>query len=183
MAPEDIELMLQVREGDAEAFRLLASRYREPLRRYFAALLAEPGAADDGAQETLLRLWLTRERYEPTGRFANYLFRIALHYLLNQRKKLRPRVGLEAVEGELALAPARVSQPESILLQQGREREIRRAIAALPPPYRVVFDLAHGEGLKYAEIAAQLGIPVGTVKSRMAGAVRRLREALEAEDR
>lgn len=178
MEPGDIELMLRVRQGDAAAFRLLAGRYREPLRRYFAAQLAEPGAADDAAQETLLRLWLSRERYEPTGRFASYLFRIARHHLLNQRKKRSLITPLDASEGEWLVAPARVSQPEVVMLAQARERAIRRAIEALPEHTRVVFELANGEGLKYGEIGSRLGIPVGTVKSRMAAAVRRLREVL-----
>src|SRR5687767_13212663 len=78
----DIELMLRAREGDAAAFAELARRYREPLRRYFAAQLADRSAAEDGVQETFLRLWLLRERYEPSGAFAAYLFRIARHYLL-----------------------------------------------------------------------------------------------------
>src|SRR6185369_12507125 len=98
MEPSDIELVLRVRAGDTAAFGQLAERYREPLRRYFLALTGDPSRADDDAQETLLRLWLCRERYEPAGRFAGYLFRIARHYWLNQRKKEQKRPAPAALD-------------------------------------------------------------------------------------
>jgi RNA polymerase sigma-70 factor (ECF subfamily) len=182
MEPTDIELMLRVRGGEVAAFRELLGRYREPLRRFFAALLADPSQAEDFVQETFLRLWLSRERYEPTGRFSTYLFQIGKHYWLNQRKKLRLPLAEEPIDPELRAGPLTITQPETILLEQYRQMRIRRAIDALPEHYRAVFEMSHLDGLKYAEIAGRLGIPVGTVKSRMAEAVRRLRQALSGEE-
>jgi RNA polymerase sigma-70 factor, ECF subfamily len=182
MEPSDIDLMLRVREGEVAAFRELLRRYQEPLRRFFAAVIADRSQADDFVQETFLRLWLTRERYEPTGRFSTYLFQIGRHYWLNQRKKFRPELGEEVLDAEVRARPLAVSQPETILLEQYRDLRIRRAIAALPEHYRSVFEMSHFEGLKYAQIGDRLGIPIGTVKSRMAEAVRRLRLALSGEE-
>ena len=70
MEPTDTELMLRVRNDDVAAFRELLRRYREPLRRFFAALLADRSQVDDFVQETFMRLWLHRRRYEPTGKFS-----------------------------------------------------------------------------------------------------------------
>jgi RNA polymerase sigma-70 factor (ECF subfamily) len=186
----DVVLMLRVkRDGDTEAFALLAARYRTPLRRFFAALLPDPAQADDFAQETLLRLWQCRTRYEPTGVFSAYLFQIARHFWLNQRDRCRARAvrelsaetgGADGGTVEIALPPR--TQPESVVLERLGRARLRRAVDALPPLYRAVFTLSHDDGLTYAEIAARLGIPVGTVKSRMAEAVRRLRRALEGEE-
>jgi RNA polymerase sigma-70 factor, ECF subfamily len=177
----DIELMLRAQNGDAAAFHELVRRYREPLRRFFAAMLADRSQADDFVQETFLRLWLARSRYEPTGKFSTYLFQIGKHYWMNQRKKLRLEVSFDHLDEILDAAALTTTQPEAVLLRGYRDRRIRRAIAALPDHYRAVFEMSHFGDLKYAEIACQLGIPAGTVKSRMAEAVRRLREAL-AED-
>jgi RNA polymerase sigma-70 factor (ECF subfamily) len=183
---DDLSLMQRVQRcGDAAAFAELAGRYRGQLKRFFAALLPDPALADDFAQETLLRLWLSRSRYRPDGKFSAYLFQIARHYYLNQRLRYRARadreVSTDTGDGlEIALPPR--TQPETILLER-RERERRaEAIAALPEHYRVVFELSHFDGLKYAEIARHLGIPVGTVKSRRAEAVRRLRQRLNHEE-
>ncbi len=183
MEPTDIELMLRAKDGDVAAFQELAHRYREPLRRFFASLLADRSQADDFAQETLLRLWSTRQRYEPTGRFSTYLFQIGRHYWLNQRNRFQAIHYCEAAADaviEVQAPPA--TQPERILLQQYRDERIRRAIPALPEHYRIVFEMSHFEGLKHTDIGCRLGIPVGTVKSRMAEAVRRLRQTLSEED-
>lgn len=175
----DIELMLRVRDGDAAAFAELARRYRAPLRRFFSAVLPDRSLGDDCAQETLLRLWLTRDRYEPTGRFSTYLFQIAKHYGLNERRKRSlPLRGSD--EPDLDGLDGR-SGPETAVLLMERMQRLRRAVSDLPAIYRTVFEMSHFEGLKYAEIARVLGVAVGTVKSRMSEAVRRLRAALEDE--
>jgi RNA polymerase sigma-70 factor (ECF subfamily) len=182
MEPTDIELMLRVRDDDVAAFRELLRRYREPLHRFFTAIFADRSQVDDFIQETFLRLWLNRHRYEPTGKFSAYLYQIGRHHWFNQRKKLRPELGEEALDQvRLVVGPDRF-EPETMLLERDRHARVRRAIEELPEHSRVVFELSHFEELKYAEIARQLGIPVGTVKSRMAGAVRRLRRALADED-
>ncbi len=181
MEPDDITLMLQVRDGSVEAFRALVVRWRLPLRRFFASVIADPSLADDFAQETFLRLWILRDRYEATGRFSAYLFQIARFYWHNQRKRYRPETPLDDLD-VLRIAAPRVSQPEVVLLSRHRAERIRRAIAALPDRYRLVFSMSHLEGRSYAEIACALSIPLGTVKSRMAEATRRLRHALEGDD-
>ena len=172
MEPTDIQLMLRVRQGDLEAYRLLVERYRAALRRFLAAMLPDRALADDAVQETFLRLWTLRERYSPTGRFSTYLFQIARNHALNVCK----RHNLDARDcGSLAVPPR---SPEGELLARERAEGIEDAIRSLPAPYRSVFLMSHIDGMKYAEIAACLGIPVGTVKSRMSEAVRRLRLAL-----
>ena len=181
MASSDAELMLRVRDdGDWAAFGLLAERWRPRLRAFFVATLADRQAADDHAQETLLRLWLLRERYQPTGRFDAYLLTIARHHGQNAQVKFRARAVHETGDADnlVLVAPDRVSEPERVILQRHENARVQAAINALPPLYRNVFTLSHDEGLRYAEIAARLAIPVGTVKSRMAEAVRRLRATL-----
>ena len=181
LEPTDIELMLKTQQGDMDAFQQLVFRYRAPLRRFFSAILADRSQADDYVQETFLRLWLTRERYEPTGKFASYLFQIGKHYWLNQRKKFQPQVTEIVEEGALCIPAPSCDEPESAAMESARWQALQEAIQTLPEHYRRVFELCHLEGLPYAEIAVRLAIPVGTVKSRMSEAVRRLRQALTAE--
>jgi RNA polymerase sigma-70 factor, ECF subfamily len=179
--PTDIDLMLRARDGDVAAFHELVQRYRTPLRRFFAAQRLDGSHADDYVQETFLRLWLARERYVPTGKFSTYLFQIGRHYWLNQRKKQRPEIDLGSLDEDMTAGRVTVTQPEAVMLQRYQQARIRRAIQMLPEHYRSVFTLSHFDDLSYAEIACRLGIPVGTVKSRMSEAVRRLRMALAPE--
>lgn len=187
--------MLRVQgAGDLDAFALLAGRYRGPLRRFLESLLpGDPALAEDGVQETLLRLWASRERWRPSGKVSSYLFGIALHWANNQRARRATRarhehrpLGLPDGSEDTTLefvSPAAVTQPERVLLARWERERVNAALRTLPEGQRRVFEMSHFDGLKYAEIAALLDIPVGTVKSRMSEAVRRLRAALcEAED-
>jgi RNA polymerase sigma-70 factor (ECF subfamily) len=188
-AEDDVALMRRVQQDDEEAFRLLWQRYREAVRRFFYHLTWDEGQADDFTQETFLRLWLARQRWQPTGKFTTYLFQIAKNYWLNQRKKQARRpevVSLEEIGGEEGLEPDLhlvdyATQPELVLWENYRRWQIRQAVKELPEPYRLVVVLNHFEGLRYREIAEVLDIPVGTVKSRMNAAVKRLREKLKDE--
>src|SRR5262249_17764047 len=151
MEPTDIQLMLRARDGDAAAFQQLMGRHRESLHRFFSALLADRSQADDFVQETFLRLWLSRRRYKPTGRFSNYLLQIGKHFWLNQRHRVRFTTACRrSVEEAIEIVAPPAMQPENIVLERQRAERIRRAIAALPAHYRAVFEMSHFEGRKYA---------------------------------
>lgn len=182
MEPTDIELMLQARDGNTGAFHRLVQRYRDPLRRFFAALLPDSSEADDCVQETFLRLWLNRKNYQPTGKFSSYLFQFGKNHLLNTRKKYRARPMQMTMGTEAEQQFVVCEQPEWIMQRQARDARIRAAIAELPEHYRIVIEMSHFQEMKYSEIARTLDIPLGTVKSRMAEAVRCLRLALQERE-
>jgi RNA polymerase sigma-70 factor (ECF subfamily) len=176
----DVQLMLRVTQGDEEAFDELCRRYRRQLSGFLYSLCWNADAAQDYAQEVLVCLWLARERYEPTGSFRSYIYKIARNHWLSalRKRKCRPEPMLleeiwETVEDESGL--------ERLLIARYEDRRIKLAIADLPERYRLVFVLSHFEGMKYAEVAEILEIPVGTVKSRMSAAVRILRDKLSKE--
>lgn len=177
----EIELMLRVRAGDSDAFRELSDRYRGPVGSFFYSLCWNYDAAQDYAQEVLIRIWLARERYEPTAKPATYLFRIARNYwsnVLRYRRCHPEAMGLEQIWEPFIDE----SDVERVMMRRYESARIRRAIAGLPEHYRVVFILSHFESLKYQEIAEVLEIPVGTVKSRMSAAIRLLRDVISKEE-
>lgn len=179
----DRTLMCAVTSGDMEAFAELAGKYREPLRRFFGALLDDDrSAAEDAVQETLLRLWVLRDRYEPTGRFSAFLFTLARNHFRNLRERRRFRAVHETAFGEDTTYVSTCPSPDTAFFAQHDDANRRTAIASLPLALRQVFVLSHFEGLRQAEIAARLNIPIGTVKSRLFEAVRRLRQMLQQSE-
>lgn len=183
----DAELMEMVKGGDFRAFDQLHSRHAGAVRGFLFSLTWDEDLAEDYLQEVFIRLYRARDRYQPTGKFSTYLFQIAKNYYLTQRRKRRAgeisitqqdRNGCRPFEN--IRANARV-EPEVRLMEDYRRWNIRRAIQALPESQKLVFVMCHIEDMKQADVAEVLGIPVGTVKSRMFAAVSTLRSLLKED--
>ena len=174
MQATDSELMLRVRLGDTRAFGQLVERYRGPLRQYLCTLIQDRFQAEDLAQETFLRLWLLREKYEARGSFSALLYRVARNLWLNERRRSLARPSVE-LGSQIACA----GSPEETMLASEQSRITRHAIAALRSPCADVARLRCFAGLSYHEIALRLGIAEGTAKSRMWEARRTLQRALQ----
>jgi RNA polymerase sigma-70 factor (ECF subfamily) len=172
----DIGLLLRVRDRDPEALAALYARFAKPLFRFLAAMTGRREAAEDALQETFLRVWRAGPGYEPTAAASTWLFTVARNAALNALAKERGRPMTWAdLDREEAPADAAGATPGAALEAAEQAGALRRAIGRLPPGERAVVSLAVDAGLPYAAIAAALEIPEGTVKSRMASAVRRLR--------
>lgn len=145
------------------------------LRRYARVLTGNPGAADDLVQDALIRAWDKRRLWRVGSDLRAWLFTIMHNVFMNQRVAARREVGnvsLDTEGGERAAAGAAVF---GNALERVELREVLRYVDRLPPEQREVLLLAAIEELRYEEIAAVLGIPIGTVMSRLFRARARLR--------
>ncbi len=134
--------------------------------------------AEDCAQDTFLRFERARPGYRPAAPLSAFLLRIAHSVYVDwcRRQRVRRVVRQAAPEDRLERLPSAET------LAPGEALDVGRAVEALPEHLRVVVELTVRRGLGYREAGERLGIPVGTVKSRMFHAVRRLRAALGGED-
>ena len=182
----DQDLMALVQQGDTEAFGLVAQRHKDWLIRLLYHLFWNREEAEDGAQEVLLRLWLARRTYEPTANLRTFLFTIARNYWHNRTTRVIRKTKAVSLEEQFGPNARRVIEeladeaptPEHIVMQRLEQYRLRRAINQLPEKQRLVFVMSHFLDMRYREIGETLGIPEGTVKSRMATAVETLRGRL-----
>jgi RNA polymerase sigma-70 factor (ECF subfamily) len=156
--------------GDGEAARVLFDRWRPRLVNYFRSLGADLHGAEDCAQETLIRVYGYRAAYRPDTHYEAFLFTLARHAFLDMRRRAERRPLLPGLPEESVGDADAAPDPERL--------DLLAAVASLPRRLRGVVELGGIRGLPYEQVAALLGIPVGTVKSRMHAAVRRLRERL-----
>ncbi len=193
MAESDSQLMERFRDGDEEAFRQLVARFQKPLINFFYRLTWDRFTAEDYTQEVFVRLVRSRKSYRPTARLSTYLYRIAKNYWIDRcrQRAAAPAVGsldrpIRESEGRpTALkdtVEARTGRPDEMLHRKEIRERVKEAVGRLPEDLRLVFVLSENQGLRYAEIAEVMEIPVGTVKSRMHAAVRRLRRMLKDLD-
>lgn len=143
------------------------------LRRYARALVGERAAADDLVQDTLERAWSKLHLYRHGTDLRAWLFTVMHNVYVNQVRASRPTTALEEAMPELA---QRAVQGDALLV-----RDLERAVAALPAAQREVLLLVALEDLSYDETARVLGIPIGTVMSRLARAREKVRVMMQGK--
>ncbi|MFW6059924.1 MAG: RNA polymerase sigma factor [Phycisphaeraceae bacterium] len=177
----DEQLAARYRAGDENAFAALVNRYRQELFQFLARFVNNRAAADDLFQETFLQVHLSIDTFDPSRSFKPWVFTIAANKARdwlrrNTRQQAAPLSAL--IEREREEGPAFIDLLQTELplpvenLEQQEVRELVQAvIASLPEHLREVLLLAYFNKFAYKEIAAMLGIPLGTVKSRLHAAV------------
>jgi len=182
----DEQAMWRVKmDDDAEAFAGLVARWEKPIQRLCARMLGDVHRGEDLTQEAFARVFARRKNYEPTSKFSTFLWRVALNLCYDELRKINRRgefslddAGADDDAPALQILDPAAPAPDGQLAARERADTVRRALRELSEPYRVVVILRHYEGLKFREIADVLGIPEGTVKSRMAEALSRLSDLL-----
>src|SRR5579862_6858239 len=95
----DAQLMLRVREGDNDSFRVLLEKHRNPLVHFLQRMVQDAGASEELAQEVFLRIYRSRSSYEPSAKFTTWMFRIASHLALNWLRDERHDRAAERLDG------------------------------------------------------------------------------------
>ncbi len=170
------------RIGDEAAFRQLVNTYRSAAERVARHILRTEEAAADAVQDALIKVHRAMPTFED-GNFRAWLLRIVTNtcydYLRKQRR--RPTVSLDALleNANADFLPGRAeSDPEQILLRKEQRKALLAAIDGLSPWHREVVLLVDVYGYDYSEAATLLGLPLGTVKSRLSRARAALRDRL-----
>lgn len=170
----DEDLMARVAEDDERAFTELVRRFQSRVTNLVSRVLNDRECADDLAQEVFVRVFVHRRNYRRGSKFSTWLFTIAANLAKNEiRRRVRRRnwFSLDAMQEMLSDSMIQLADPT-----EGRERTLEReqlqgavgvAIATVPEKYRLALVLRDIEGLSYEEIAEVLGVPGGTVRSRI----------------
>jgi RNA polymerase sigma-70 factor (ECF subfamily) len=174
----DAELIAESRAGRREAFAVLVDRHKDSLVGYLARLSGCRERAQDLAQETFLRLYQSLDRYREEGHLQALLYRIATNLLRSEERRARRWSLLQPVLRSTNGFHAEPTAPAKVLREEASSH-LEEAVAALPLRFRVPLVLREIEGWPYAEIAGQLGVSEGTVKSRVHRGRERLRQHLE----
>jgi len=166
----DAQLAQDAGRGDANAFGVLVERYRCALVGYLAGLLGTRDDAEELAQETFLRAWREAPGLRDPAVVGAWLHRIARNLAMSHMRRARPV--------PLVVEPP---GPEPAVGDEDRTVALLAAVGRLSGPHREVIGRKHFGNATVEQIALQLGIPAGTVRSRLSRAYRELRELLASE--
>jgi len=187
----DEQLLARLRTGDREAFGPLVRRFERELYGYLRRYLGDDDLADDVFQTTFLAVFRKIKQYEPGRPAKPWLYAIATNQAIDALRKRNRQAdrrvdALTAPDDEGQLRPLfellpSVAEPPPDHAEKGEERErVRVCVSRLPDLLREVILLAYFQGMKYKDIADQLDIPLGTVKSRLHAALVKLTEEWKA---
>jgi RNA polymerase sigma-70 factor (ECF subfamily) len=182
---DDAALVKRCLEGDERAYKELLHRYRRSVYSISFRMIGHREEARDLAQEVFIRAFRSLHRYDPSRPFSSWIFKITSNLCIDYyRRKRHSTISLqESFEGEddrprIELVDPNPA-PDEELFSKTRSAHLDVLLRSLPPRYRVVVVLRHKEEMSYDEIAAELDIPVGTVKARLHRAHRILRQKLD----
>jgi RNA polymerase sigma-70 factor (ECF subfamily) len=185
--PTDAELLLRYRDrGDQAAFDTLVHRYERELYSYLRRYLGDASLAEDVFQATFLQVHLKSHLFEEGRRVRPWLYTIATHQAIDAMRRAgrHQAVSLDAVPSGntdagtlINLLATDEAEPLPQIEAEERRERIRNSVDQLPDHLRLAVLLIYYQGMKYRDAAEILGIPVGTVKSRLHAAIIKLREA------
>jgi len=172
MAESDEMLIAQSRQGDLTAFKALVTRHEGKVAGVVRSMLGNTPEAEDVGQEVFIRFYEALDKFRGEAAVGTYLIRIAINLSLNEIKRRKRKFFLFGSEEEGRHAPAREEQRDL-------SEMLAVAFGRLEPEFRSVATLRLVEGYSTEETAGILGIPLGTVLSRLARAQKKLRTELE----
>lgn len=172
IGPTDGEYVRRSRNGSPDDFRVLIERYQRPLFAYLAERLSNPSEAEEAAQESFVRAFVSLKQLRKPESFYPWLLGIAGRVLKEQWRAINRR------ERDLAVAED-VSLEDSVSPQ---DYPLEEALAALPETYRQLIILRYYEALSCQEIGRRLGMPLGTVTKTLSRAYALLRQELKTRE-
>lgn len=171
------ELVERARHGDHDAFAMIADASIKRLDAAARLILHDPDRAQDAVQEALVRCWRDLPQLRDPDRFEAWLYRLLLRACYDEARRTKR----QSVEVEIG--PLDPGSTASADVQLADRDQLQRGLSRLSAEQRAVIVLHHYLDLPLTEVAAALGIPVGTAKSRLHRATQLLRAALEADAR
>jgi len=185
----DVQLVTRTLAGDAKAFELLVLKYQRRIQRLIARMVRDTDLVEDIAQETFIRAYRALHQFRGEAQFYTWLYRIAVNTAKKALLDLKhdPLVTMAALRPEddedetfqPGREPIAEETPETLLAAREIAEAVQAALEALPEDLRQAVTLREIEGLSYEDIAAVMGCPIGTVRSR----IFRAREAISARVR
>lgn len=179
----DAQLMLRVKDGDGASFTELLEKHRLPVVHFLYRMIQDHSISEELAQEVFLRVYRSRNTYEPTAKFTTWLFRIATHLALNWLRDGKHERGQERLDDDSGEGPVRQVADRDVTVEQKmlyevRLDEVRRAISALPEKQRAAVLMHKYEEMEYSQIAKALDCSESAVKSLLFRAYETLRARL-----
>jgi RNA polymerase sigma-70 factor (ECF subfamily) len=178
--PDDLEMVRRAQQGDERAFEVLIERYKNRVFGLIVRTIADRQRADDLAQEVFIRIYRGLPYFRGEARFSTWLYRIVANLCHQAPQSGRVReVPLDAQAGESGHPRPELGARDTAFTDLELRDQLQKALATLPSQHRLLVAGHYLEGVSYEDLAEMFDVPLGTVKTTLHRAKRRLRRVLE----
>jgi RNA polymerase sigma-70 factor (ECF subfamily) len=177
----DAELLISVKEGDGSALEKLYDRYAALVHSLALQITREPALAQEIVQDVFTKIWVSPNLYDPErGRFSSWLLTVTRNIAIDALRK-RERKDRLSILPPLMIYETMHESPDFSEGMEQRELAavVQKGMQILKPEQQTILQLTYWEGFSLSEVARKLGLPPGTVKSRLHSALKHLRDYLE----
>jgi RNA polymerase sigma-70 factor, ECF subfamily len=186
VSDDDNRLIAKCRDGNAAAFGELVLRYEDRLFNTVLRLVNNAEDARDVVQEAFLHAYQSLHSFKGDSLFFTWLYRIAINTAISLQRKQKPMLRLQASGDEKStiepLDASEMNRPDYSLQVAEEEQRIQYALSKLSAEHRAVLVMKDMDGIKYEDMAETLGVPVGTIRSRLHRARLELRDILMQQE-
>lgn len=179
----DAQLVVLALDGDSVAFETLFKRYREEI--YTLCMGRTSGNKEDAndlVQETFVKVFLNLEKYDSKYTFGQWIYTIARNTFIDYVRRRRDNLSIDTLTSAPSLTPTTEEEPDQRIINEQHSVQIERCMASLPDKYRQMAEMRFVKELSYEEIAQQMGLPIGTVKTQIFRARERLCKLIAKSD-
>ena len=173
---EENQWIQEVLAGDKQAYAHIINKYKTPLYGTILRMTRNPHDAQDLVQEAFIKVYQQLEKYNGTGSFSSWLYRVAINHCMDGFRKKRYQQS--EIDEEMVVNP---NHPEVIFLKKEKNRQLERLIATLPEDERLIILLRYMNELSYDEISEMVDIPLSTVRNKLHRAKKKMRKTVKRE--
>lgn len=174
----EAQLEALLKSGKEKDFEILYDRFSDALYGVLCRVLRDEELAEDALQEAFMKIWRNGQKYDASkGTIFTWMLNIARNHAIDKLRSLKNTASSKSGEGleDVNIPTAADDAPDEVL----QRSELLELVNTLPQPLLILIDLVYVKGYTQAEVAEQLGIPLGTVKTRIRTALQTLRAQLE----
>lgn len=177
---DEARLIDQALGGDSAAFGQLVTRYQDRLYNTLVHVVGSREAAYDVVQDAFVQAYVKLDTFHRASAFYTWLYRIAFNTAVSHRRRAKPTLSVEQARDALGHEPVdRGDPPQARMERQERACQVHAALAKISEEHRSILVLREIDGCSYEQIADILGLPIGTIRSRLHRARLQLREQLK----
>ncbi|PWA11939.1 RNA polymerase subunit sigma-70 [Pueribacillus theae] len=175
---EERRWIQEVLAGNKQAYAHIINKYKNQLYATILRMTKHPQDAQDLVQEAFIKVYQQLGKYDETGKFSSWIYRVAINHCMDEFRKKRYKVKqVEINEGHILHS----NHPEVIFLKKEKSRQLERLLSSLPQEERMIILLRYVNELSYSDISELIDVPLSTVRNKLHRAKKKMRDAINRE--